>query len=426
MRHALTVALAILLLAPLALGQTTVGGPAPPPGDTGYTGPPITVPLYAHVFDLLQKAPMNTQPMIDKDLARGFGNPTVSKSGPFPGAFNDANRFYMFSSPGLVEYNLTDETGTPRLHPERGISYDVLFAPGESLVGYWYMSTKALDFPQQGMTDGPEAGLMPGFTVRMTMRVGDNIGADLDSGEIIAQGQATLDDPTTWVVNGDAIEFRIDMGAPLLDRIPGDDAFNVKVEWFNAEAPDGTQTTQRDWILHTGERYPNRVEIPVQNPIAIYAVRPTPVGDDLLAIRTEINSPFGNYDVDPATLEITIDGPSQPASLSKPIVVQKSFIHNHHYEPVLVTWTWPFKADQAKPGEYKVTIKATNYQGTATAEKTASFVIPESGRAVGKSDDGTLVAAETTGDEPKDTPAAPVALVLAGLGALALARRKRV
>lgn len=421
-----SVLLFVLLLAlPLVGAQApgAVGGPAPPPTDTGYEGPPVIVPLYAHVFDLLQKAPMNTQPMPDMDLARGFGSPAVGSTGPFPGAFQETNEFYMFSSPGLVEYNITYEDGSPRTHPERGISYDVLFAQGQPLVGYWYMSVKAFDLPQQGMTDGPEAGIMPGFTVRMTMRAGDDIGADLDAGPIIAQGEATLDDPTTWVVNGEAIEFRIDMGEPQLDRIPGDEAFNVKVEWFNAQTPDGAQLTQRDWILHTGERYPNRVELHVVNPLALYSLRPTPIGEDLLAFRAELNSPFGNYDVDAETLEIVIDGPSRPQTLAPPRVVQKSFGHDHHYEPVLATWTWPYREQGAAPGEYTVTVRAANLQGTATVEKSAKFVIPEQGRASGFADDGALVAAEEEAPA-RETPMPVVVALVAVLGAALLLRRR--
>lgn len=414
----LALPLALLLLAPLAVAQAPVGGPAPPPADTGYAGGPVVVPLYGHIYDLLQPVPMNTQPMIDMDLARGFGSPSVTGAGPL--ATPNSLRFY--SSPGLVEYNETED-GLPRHHPERGISFDVLLDTSQSIVGHWFMGVKALDAPQAGQTGGPEVGVAPGLTVRMTMRVGDDIGADLDAGPIIAQGQATLD-PSRWPVNGEPVEFVVDMGKPLVDRIPGDVSFNVKVEWFNAETPDGAhQATQRDWILHTGERYPNRVDVTVLNPLAIYAVRPTPVGHDRITLHAEMNSPLGNYDVDTSTVELLVEGPTRPQGIGAPLIVQKSYEHNHHYEPVEATWVWDYRAENALPGTYQVTVTVKNLQGTATATKSATFVIPESGRAIGYSDTGAVVAAEEVGEEQETPGFTPLVAALSALLALALRRR---
>lgn len=414
MRGALLV---LVLLLPLAAAQE-VGGPAPPPADTGYAGGPVVVPLYAHVYDLLQPVPLNTQPMVDLDLARGFGSPSVTGVGP---QTPTSLRFY--SSPGLVEYNLT-ENGFPRYHPERGISFDVLLDTSKPIIGHFFLGVKATDVPQAGQTGGPEAGLAPALTVRMTMRVGDNIGGDLDAGEIIAQGQTTLP-PEAWAVNGEPAEFVVDMGAPRVARLPGDEAFNVKVEWFNAESPDGAvRATQRDWVVHTGVRYPNRVDVTVLNPLALYALRPTPLGDDRMSIHAVLNSPFGNYDVDVANLTMRVDGPSTPRGIGAPHVVQRSFEHNHHYEPVEFTWVWNYRAEGAAAGEYTVTLSAQNLQQTATVTKIATFVVPARGRAVGYDDAGALVAPE--GVEPaKDTPGAPLALLVGALAMGALLRRRR-
>lgn len=425
-RGAFALALALLVAVPLALAQSheghTMGGMAPPPDDTGYTGGPIVVPLYGHIYDLLQPVPINTQPMVDLDLARGFGTPSVDGAGPL--ASPHSLRFY--SSPGLVEYNVTDENGLPRYHPERGLSYDIMLDTSKPFVGHWFMSAKALDVPQAGQTDGPEAGTLAGLTVRMTMRLGDDIGADLDAGEVVAQGTSALEDPSTWIVNGDAVEFVVDMGTPTVDRIRGNESFNILVEWFNAEAPDGSlSATQRDWILHTGVRYPNRVEVGVTNPLALYSIEPTPVGNDLLTIHAVINSPFGNYDVDVSTATISVEGPSRATSIGAPLVVQRNFEHNHHYAPVELTWTWPYVQDNAQPGEYRVTVTAQNLQHTATVTKTATFVIPESGRVIGFSDTGEQVTPQQVDDAPAETPGVGAALVAAAAvgGALCLRRR---
>ncbi|HEX2022562.1 MAG TPA: hypothetical protein VHH36_07600, partial [Candidatus Thermoplasmatota archaeon] len=209
---------------------------------------------------------------------------------------------------------------------------------------------------------------------------------------------------------------------PLMDRIPGNDSYNVKVEWFNAEA-NGERVTQRDWILHTGERFPNRVEVGVLNPLALYAVRPTPVGDDLLTIHATLNSPFGNYDVDASTLEIQVDGPTRPTKLSGPLVTQRNFEHNAHYAPVEATWSWPFREDGAQPGDYTVRVTAKNLQGSATVTKTASFTIPEAGRAVGRSDAGDVILA--SGPETAAQTPLPAGLLLAAGVVAALVLRRR-
>lgn len=412
MRPALLLAVIALTL-PSAAGAS-VGGRAPPPDDAGYSGGPLVVPLFGHIYDLLQPVPMNTQRMASKDLARGFGSPSVTGAGPLAG--QNFMRFY--SSPGLVEYNETEKDGLPRHHPERGISYDVMLDPSKDIIGHWFMGAKALDVPQAGQTSGPEAGAMPGFTVRVTMRVGDEVGTNLDAGAIIAQGTSVLSDPSKSIDRGEAVEFLVNMGKPKVDRIPGNASFNLKVEWFNAESPDGNmQATQRDWILHTGARYPNRVEVTVLNPLALYSVRPTPVGDDTVSIHAELNSPFGNYDVNTTTLELSVEGPSIPTSIGAPLIVQRSYEHNHHYEPVDASWVWKFKDDHAKPGTYKVTVHAKNLQGTASVVKSATFVIPENGRVTGYSDKGDLVQAQ--GSAPtKSTPLGGL-LWLAAAGVIA-------
>lgn len=406
----------LLALAPLA-GAQEVGGPAPPPADTGYAGGPVVIPLYGHIYDLLQPVPINTQPMpADYDLARGFGSPSVGGVGPL----ETPHSLRFYSSPGLVEYNLTED-GLPRHHPERGISYDVLLDTSKPILGYWWMSVKPLDVPQVGAQDGPEAGALPSLTVRMTMRVGDDIGADLDAGEILAQGQTTLG-PERWAVNGEPVEFVVDLGTPKVDRIPGDEAFNVLVEWFNAETPTGEQIVQRDWVLHTGLAYPNRVEVTAMNPLALYSVKPTPLGEDKMTIHALLNSPLGNYDVDVATIQLQVEGPTTPRAIAAPVVVQRSFGHNQHAEPVEVTWSWDYRAEAAAPGTYKVTVTAQNLQRTATVTKSATFVIPDEGRAVGYDDTGAVVAAD--GDAaPAQTPL-PAALAVAALLLALLVRRR--
>jgi hypothetical protein len=182
------------------------------------------------------------------------------------------------------------------------------------------------------------------------------------------------------------------------------------------------RATQRDWVVHTGAQYPNRVDITTLNPLALYTLRPTPLGSDRVSLHAVLNSPFGNYDVDVANITMSVTGPTTPGQISPPRVVQRSFEHNHHYEPVELTWLWNYHLERAAPGTYTVTVTAPNLQHTASVTKTASFVIPEDGRAVGYDDAGAVVAPQGE-DAREETPAPGIVLLVLAVLALALLRR---
>lgn len=393
----------IVALASPAFAQSTQG--TPPPAEDGYAGASVPVALYCHIYDLLQPVPMNTQPMIDVDVARGFGSPTVTALA----AGDGLNDMYFYSTAGFVEYNVSAEK--PRIHPERGVSYDVLLDRGADVLARWYMSVRPLDVPQAGSPGGggPEVGLMPQFTVRMEMRTGNAVGGAPEDGELIAAGEATLP-PEAWLVQG-PVEFLVNLGKPQLD-IPGTEGFHVWVRWFNANT-EATSVAQRDWVLHTGAKYPNGLVLPVLNPVAMYSVRPEPLGDSI-AIHSILNSPLGNYDVDPASLELSVEGPTKRTGADLPLsIVHLTYAHNHHYEPMKATWLWNWRAEEAPPGEYKVTVKGWNLQRTAFAEKTASFTLSPDGAAT-YDDAGQLVNRTSFGDEGPSFVPLPTPAVLAG------------
>ncbi|MGQ0537170.1 MAG: hypothetical protein ACT4PT_14000 [Methanobacteriota archaeon] len=407
---------ALFLVAPPATAQADE--------DVGYGGAPVEIVLYGHIYDLLNKVPINTQPPIDLDLAKGFLLPTLSKSAP--GIGNEQNKLYLWATPGFVEYNIS--TKSPRLHPEIGISTDVELDKGKSVMGYWYMSADALESTVTG--EPPvHVGALPHLTVRATMRTGSGPGSDLEAGQVIAVGETTMD-----VVNlpgqAEVYEFVVDLGKPLMD-IPRDDAFNVKFEWFQLENGE-EKSVDRQWNLHTGAKFPNRVVLQVANPIHLLFVHPQFVGANKVAIHTQFNSPFGNYDVDPASLKLTIEGPTRPSRVSEPIIVQHTYIHNHHQDPVDVSWVWDFRAENALPGEYKVTVTGANLQKNAVATKSAIFTIKEGGRvgdAIGSGGNIILpasVGGEEVAEEDPATPAAPFGflLIAAFVGALVARRRK--
>ncbi len=393
-------------------------------GTSGYDDGPVRVTMYHHVYNLLDKVPMNTQAMDDAapDLHRGRTGPTAeTPAGPAPGS--NANYLFMYNSPGPVHYNTS--LREPRFHPERGLAEDLHLA-GEELTAYWHMSADAAELLTE--VQGAQAGVIPQVNVVASLRLGDDIEADLDAGQLVAQGEVTLDIVTP--PNGGPMEIEIPMGSPQISTIPADESFNLKIEWHQVDQ-NGVKIMDRQWNIHTGTEFPNRLEMTIENPIRLNYVHPQPIGERKIAFHTAFVTPYGNYDVDLDELSFEVrdsDGNViNPTSLQGPIVVQKSYVHNHHFEPVLATWVWNYRADDAAAGDYEITVSASNLQNSATAEKTASFTIQERGTAVGFSDAGEEVQ-PLSQDEEEETNESPIGLapfIVAIVGALAMARLRR-
>ncbi|MGH2652315.1 MAG: hypothetical protein ACRDHK_14020, partial [Actinomycetota bacterium] len=253
-----------------------------------------------------------------------------------------------------------------------------------------------------------------------------------------AQGSTTLDLQST--PGGPPTEITVDMGTPKIDTIPKDVSYNLKVEWYQVRE-NNVEFMSKDWALRTGTAYPNRMVWTITNPIRVNYIHPQFIGDRKLVIHAAFNSPFGNYDVDvdqanPQKLNeaLKVIGPSgaevKPKNLQGPIIVQKSWIHNHHFEPVLATWVWDYRDDGAPPGDYRVQLAVKNLQGSAVAAKTGGFAVLEGGKAgEAISSAGQTIgpqSADDDGDGGKGLPLSPVLLPVAlGIAALGLVRRRR-
>src|SRR5688572_18584971 len=133
------VALAAALLVPAVSAQ------APEVGIRNPTTPTPTT-LYFHINGF-QDFAINTQKPEDKySETSGVGLITNSltciPNPPAGGApFTENHKYYGYSSPSYVEYNF-EENGRPRVHPERGISYDAVIDQGTPFFLYWYMTTQ--------------------------------------------------------------------------------------------------------------------------------------------------------------------------------------------------------------------------------------------------------------------------------------------
>jgi hypothetical protein len=201
-----------------------------------------------------------------------------------------------------------------------------------------------------------------------------------------------------------------------------------------------------NWNINSGDFYPIRFTMPVKNPFDVELVYPQFLHDKLL-IHAMLNSPWGSYDVDSKTVGIeVVDDANRPVAMTKfNRVADFSVAHGGHYKPVNITWVWDHKAENLRPGTYKATVTASNFQHSATSATTASFRINPDGSgtvlSVGRSGQQTFTEAQlrqleqglsgnvTTQSlpqavEPRGAPGLEAPLVLLGVAALALIVRR--
>lgn len=465
-----TVALALLLLIPAGSAQSTQYFATS--GDEIYRqdgaecleavgfdpanieeGQDTCVVLYGHIFDLLNAVPINIQPPpgAQPDLSRGFtGAPNVEQLG------FDNNQLPLYSSPGFVEYASPDDT-EPRLHPERGITDTVDLSDTVPVTGYWYLSA---DFDEVSVAGGdpaanPDVGVMPCVTVRMVLETGrvHNQGTYLAEGfetkvlvnqdggaggaspapaEVDCSGFGNSAESAEVMMPEDVTEFKVDMGVAKGD-IPKIEAFLVYVEWYQWHPgdPDNKEKIgQHQWNLHTGGEYRNRVLIPVKNPVRIEEVRPQ-FFDGKIYIHGVFNSPWGSYDVDPSSIEITIkdaDGNVVEANNIEPAILRYSVDHDGHFKPVNATFPWDYKADGLGPGEYSIEVTAMNWQHTGIAKKVGKVVIGSNADDVETFDDSgnKQENIDTRLNQAEEGPGAGVILLTTALlGLLGAARYRR-
>lgn len=394
------VALVAAFSAP-ALGQTNPGGDTP--------GNPLVLKdgkicfdqadpavvtctvMYGHLFNLLDAVPINVQfPNAGcADLARGFTTvPTV--------AFFDQAKMDLYSSPGFVEYEAGSGECEPRLHPERGITDDVLLDSSIPIVFYWYLSADTDDVSVAADPQEVDTGVMPCVEVKVELWTGRHA----RQGTLLAEGTATrtvvsskpapAQDPTpapdpcaagehtpTTLSLTPVTEFAVSMGAAG-GLIPKVDAFVVHVEWRQFSQTGDQKFAQREWNVHTGADFRNRLVLPVLNPLRVEEVRPQ-LFEDKIYIHGVFNSPWGSYDVDPASLKVEILKPDgsvlETSNIGEPIL-KFSVDHDAHFKPVNATFPWEYKKDNLAPGIYTIRLSSQNWQHTADSSGEATVELP--------------------------------------------------
>lgn len=435
--------LALLALAALVL-LPAVAAQAP-----GIYNPtePAPVDLYFHLAGF-QQFPINTQAPPEgasEDVGPG---PLGSSSSCLPGTGATGQALHTlrgYSSPSYVEYGFI-EKGVPRIHPERGLSYDVRIE-GDPVL-HWFLSTDA-GLPPEGDVDPATLPVpVPRVVVEATLRTGEGVGPETlqnDTGTVLASGRsepAYLAGPLTPqaspAVGYSAVEgrhvyhFQVPLTMPT-PKIPAAGGFtlrvDVRIDLPSCSDGDGYLTPSAIQA-HTSLAHRPRLSVMVHEAVRIDYLHPQRVGDQVF-IHTALNSPFGNYDVDEEGLRLRIEGPTPASSLRPGQLVQRTHEHGHHTEAVDQPWIWDYRADDAQ-GAYSIVLEATNDQGTAAARAVGRIDIGEEVRVTGcGSLDGPADCSEetqdiagnpVTGEAASAWPLAGVALAL--IVATAVARRR--
>lgn len=308
--------------------------------------------------------------------------------------------YYGFSGPTLVVYNNTE--GKPRLHSERGLADDVDLDPDTPVVLHWYLATQT-SIPSQPSTDPNTAPVVvPQVVVRATMRTGERLTADdngYNSGSIILAGEskeallggtaATTQNAEFSQVNGRPVYgFSIPLKFEGGTTIPKPEGFSLRLDVFERLASDVCDDPANGYLMpntvapHTSAGHRPRIELGVLNPLrteagnnfmpvtkcgdngCIEEKRTGPRDPDLL-FYFALNSPWGNYDVDGASANFTVQGPDGAHAAS--LVSHTQRYHEHGYPTQAVDYTWRLNTTSPPlpAGPYTATLRYSNLQHTA-------------------------------------------------------------
>jgi hypothetical protein len=328
------------------------------------------------------------------------------------------NKLALFSTAGFVDVTSPaefEQKGSyAQLHNERGQSKDVLLdTSGEvktTLYGAWDSHGWAVRAGNAYGTNciGPHApgvpclypywgwdpGVYEDVVMEATMYHAD-LGSRTNSStappiqeaidndaEVVAEAQWGPDQ----VINGlpdypNAFRWDLNLGAPQVEEIPRSNDFFVVFDTFQETNGENrcVDCPMRWW---SGEFFPPSFQMPVENAFTVERAIPN-FANGQLAMLGILNSPWGSYDVDQSSIELDVEGPRGSVT---PVNIEQysdfSTAHGGHYDPVNVTWIWDYRADDAQPGEYEVTISAENFQNSAKASCTASFTLEQDGEKI--------------------------------------------
>ncbi|HVL46950.1 MAG TPA: hypothetical protein VM889_00155 [Candidatus Thermoplasmatota archaeon] len=399
------------------------------------------VKFYGHVFGAGLDTPMpaNAQPT-DGESNYGLGffgkcvqgvyyqglAPDVQEGYPKTNVDCDRgdtlNKLALFSSAGFVDVksrNLFLSQGDYTLfHNERGNTKDIVLDTTQDVTASVYLSLDAHSWLVGSVAGGsnetncpyynpPDTGCLypywgwdpaawPNYEVRATLYaavLGDH-GSDpsvappireaIESGKarVLAEGKKRIDNVMNGLPNApNVLKFEVNLGPPQSPVVEREESFFLVYSWYTV-GPDGKPFNHDNWRLWAGEYYPPTFTLPVKNAFDVELVVPRFLHGKL-AILGLISTPWGSYDVDPRETKLVVESDRGEIIVPERVLVYSDFFTGHgaHYKPVNVTYIWDYVSDGLKPGLYRATVSAKNYQHSASAACSATFTIAKDGSA---------------------------------------------
>ena len=362
----------------VALALTVPAAAAQAPADEGRTL------LYFHL-DGFQLIPINKQAPPPESAAAYqpgiLGQSLSCLAGGHPLLGQEWHTFRGYSAPWTVAY------GNARPAPVflAGLGGNLTLDGEAQPVLVWYL------FTGSGVGGaGDQAPLpAPEAKVQAAIRTGAQPTADrddMDAGALIASGALTgtlagaataglSDAGVRYVgqVGGRhvyeyAIPLQVEAGVP----VPGDQGFNVRVD-VAVDDPACSQGYLMPNLVgvHSDAQNRPRLDLRVANPLHTQRLEAAWVGADLV-LTARVQSVWGSYDI--ANVTVSIEGPSQPASLQ---FVDYRFVPHHETgrRPAEFAWVWNQTDAPIAPGSYVARIAYEDLQGTARIEETLAFEI---------------------------------------------------
>lgn len=401
-------------------GSTTAGEPAFTFA-TEVRPPEVETTLYFHPINV-QGMPINTQrPDLDRPWDDGLGASAVTVScldgelGSLPqGATKmEFHTYRGYGTPSYVDYGNASLDGAPRVHPVRGLGYDVLLADDQSML-HWFLAEAA---PPQA---GREAAPLVNVQVRATVYAAESLDLKDDSGPVLMQGATAPVTAFAGQVVGEganqvtatqaAGRWVYDFAVPLdheADRIPRATGYTVRIEAL-LENP----SCQGDGTLMPGTVDPfadadhePRIVLRHADPLRIDYLHPQFVGNELW-MHTRVLSPWGNYDVLTGEARLEVFGVADVTPRLND-TIQRSFEHFHLLDPAQQNWV--IDPDGLPDGRYTAVYTVPNLQRTAVAEARVAFTVQ----------DGQLIEGDL-----RESPGPAPLLVLGALAIGGMLRRR--
>lgn len=411
------------------------------------------ITFYGSVFGsgLFEPMPMNTIfPYGEENYGTGY----LAQCGPGPVTVSceeaSWNKLGLYSTAGPVQLKDRNEFmqqgAWAQLHNERGQLTEIQLDQDESVTATVYFTYSLHGWPRNTVNDEgtnciyphPEnvpcvwpnwrwhPGAFPNVVMEATLYAADlgqmhaNASNPPPVEEKILGGEARVVAHGSWgpgmVAHGlptfpHAAEAQIDLGPPQVPTIEATEDF-VLVFSSHLESAGQAYNYGSPLRWYSGEFYPPSMELPVKNAITVERVLPF-FAHQQVGVLSVVRMPWGSYDVADEDITFEIEGPDgravdlDPAHLRE-VPVEQSLAHGGHYKPVNKTLVWDYKRAGAQPGEYEVTVEATNLQGSASHACTATFTLErdaEGGLVAGEAEPGRC-GEQTIGqdrlDEAKD------------------------